>query len=929
MIRKHSIRVSVALLALFLLGALSGAGSASADIDLESFEYATTESGGAPSQQAGAHPDEVTARFNFAEDPTTHLPFEQPRNLSVDLPLGAVGDPTATPLCSDEQLVQNECPNEAQVGIILLRAPSVFAIPIQYPVYNVKAPPGILAEFGFNILGVTPHLVATIHSQPDYGVTITLRNLPASIAYTEATNVFWGVPADPSHNDSRGSCLGLFGPTGGECTSDPPAVLPFLSNPTACSGTSIAHARANSWQSPVYAAGADGNTDELGEPIGITGCDELEFEPQIEARPTTPVADSPTGLEVGIHVPQNSEPDELNTSQLRDAVLNLPAGLTVNPSSAAGLDGCSPSQVGLTSGVGNSVAHFDESSPACPAASKLGTVEIATPVIAQPLTGSIYLAQPHQNPFGSLLGLYIVVQDPATGAIIKLAGRPEPDPQTGRLTVSFRQNPQLPFEDLNVSLYPGARAALRTPLSCGQYKVGSTLTPWTSPAGADRHPSDAFSVTTAPGSGACPASDEAAPSAPTFESGTKNPTARIFSPFVLEVERADGTQPFKGLDVTLPKGLLGKLAGVPYCSDGDLAAAASKSGKAEQASPSCPAASQVGSVEVGAGAGTTPLYVPGKAYLAGPYKGAPLSLAIVTPAVAGPFDLGTVVVRSALDLDPATTQIHVVSDPIPSILQGIPLDIRSIAVNIDRPDFTLNPTNCEPTQIGGSVLSVFDQSTPVSSPFAVGGCRALEFKPRLSLAFKGKTRRTGNPALIATLRAPRGQANIAKTTVILPKPEFIDNAHINNPCTRVQFNQDACPATSILGTATAYTPLLDRPLRGPVYFRSNGGERELPDLVADLNGQIHVILVGYIDSVDERVRTRFANVPDAPVSKFVLRMKGGRKGLLANSRNLCNSTNRAAVRFDGQNGKIRDFSTVVTNDCKARKHKHKPHRHKR
>lgn len=923
MTRKHSIRVCVGLLALFLLGASLGAGSASADIDLESFEYATTGPGGMPSQQAGAHPDQVIARFNFAEDPATKLPFEQPRNLSVDLPLGAVGDPTATPLCTDGQLVQNECPNEAQVGIILLRAPSVFATPLHYPVYNLKAPPGILAEFGFNILGVTPHLVATIHSQPDYGITITLRNLPAAIAYTEATNVFWGVPADPIHNDSRGTCLGLFGPTGGECTSDPPAVLPFLSNPTACSSTSIAHARANSWQSPVYDAAADGNAGELGEPIGITGCDELEFEPQIGVRPTTDAADSPSGLEVGIHIPQNSEPDELNTSQLRDVVLNLPSGLTVNPSSAAGLDGCSPEQVGLVSGVGNPIAHFDELPPTCPQASKLGTVEIATPVIAQPLTGSIYLAQPHQNPFGSLLGLYIVVEDPTTGALIKLAGRPEPDPQTGRLTVSFRENPQLPFEDLNVSLYTGPRAVFRTPLSCGRYAVGSTLTPWTSPAGADSHPTDSFSVTNTPVPGGCPDSDQAAPRVPHFESGTKNPTARVYSPFILRVQRADGTQPIKALEATLPEGLLGKLANVSYCPEADLAAAAGRSGRSELASPSCPASSLVGSVAIAAGAGSEPLNVSGKAYLAGPYKGAPLSLAIVTPAVAGPFDLGTVVVRNRLDIDPETTRIHAVSDPIPTILQGIPLDLRSIAIELDRPDFTFNPTDCDPTAITATTVSVFDQPAALTSPFGIGGCNALKFKPKLSLRLSGGTKRRGHPALSARVTFPQGAyANTARAQVSLPGDMLLDNAHIRDICTRPQIAARSCPKSSIYGFARAFTPLLAKPLEGPVFLAPSS--HKLPDLVAELNGQIRVLLRGRIDTdkATHGLRTTFEAVPDAPVSRFELRLKGRKKGLIQSSRDLCKVPQRAKASFDAQNGKIADYRPKIKVRCRSGKGRH-------
>jgi hypothetical protein len=325
-------------------------------------------------------------------------------------------------------------------------------------------------------------------------------------------------------------------------------------------------------------------------------------------------------------------------------------------------------------------------------------------------------------------------------------------------------------------------------------------------------------------------------------------------------------------------------------------------------------------VTVGAGAGPTPFYAAGNAYLAGPYKGAPLSLAVVTPAVAGPFDLGTVVIRNALNVDPTTAQVHAVSDPFPHILKGIPLDLRSIVLTLDKPDFTLNPTNCSPFAITGAALALTGRGSSLNQRFQVGDCEKLGFKPKLNLALKGQVKRTGHPAVNAVLTAPPGEANIAKTTVILPKSSFIDQGHVANPCTRVQFNEDACPAKSVLGTAVAYTPLLDKPLEGPVYFRSNGGERELPDLVADLNGQIHVVLVGFIDSVkvgkeSSRVRTRFMSVPDAPVSKFVLQLKGGKRGLIQNSKNLCKVKPVANVLMTGQNGKVNNFKQMISTSC--------------
>jgi hypothetical protein len=568
--------------------------------------------------------------------------------------------------------------------------------------------------------------------------------------------------------------------------------------------------------------------------------------------------------------------------------------------------------------------QFTAAAADCPNESKIGTVTISSPaVLDHALEGSVYLATPHENPFDSLLAMYITADDPKSGVVVKLPGLIEADPQSGQLTATVSDAPQLPFEDLDLEFFSGDAAPLKTGIVCGTYETTTAMVPWTAPEGATKHPSSSFAI-----SQGCAAGEGQAPKSTSFEAGTVSPSAGAYSPFVLKLSRPDGSQQLTGIDATLPKGLLAKLAGVPYCSDQALATAAGKSGKEERANPSCPAASQVGTVTVAAGAGGKPFYAPGKAYLAGPYKGAPLSLAVVTPAVAGPFDLGTVVVRNALNVDPTTAQVHAVSDPFPHILQGIPLDIRSIALTLDRSEFTRNPTSCNPFAIEGSAALLSGQTTPLSQLFQAAGCSKLGFSPKLSLTLKGQVKRTGHPAIEAVLNAPAGQANIANATVILPKSEFIDQAHVNGPCTRVQFNAEACPPESVLGTAVAYTPLLEKPLEGPVYFRSNGGERQLPDIVADLNGQIHVVLVGFIDSVKvdketTRVRTRFATVPDAPVSKFVLKLKGGKRGLLQNSKNLCQVKPVANVQMTGQNGKTHDFEQKIGTSCGSGKKKSK------
>jgi len=424
-----------------------------------------------------------------------------------------------------------------------------------------------------------------------------------------------------------------------------------------------------------------------------------------------------------------------------------------------------------------------------------------------------------------------------------------------------------------------------------------------------------FQITTGPNGSPCPTGEFN----PKFDAGTQAPLAGAYSPFMLRFSRADATRQLTGVaSATLPPGLTGKLAGIPYCPDAALAgiSPAAGTGVAQVANPSCPAASQIGVVTAGAGAGSTPFYVKtGRAYLAGPYQGAPLSMAIVTPAVAGPFDLGNVVVRSALHVNPESTQITAGSVALPLLLEGIPLDLRSVEVNLDRPQFTLNPTNCEPMAIGATLLGAGGASAQRSSNFQVGGCANLAFKPKMSLKIKGGTKRGDYQKLRAEVTSKPGQANIGKVSVALPHSVFLAQEHINTICTRPRFAADECPKGSIYGYAKAWSPLLDAPLQGPVYLRANGGERELPDLVAALDGQVEVDLMGFIDSVDGGIRNRFQAVPDAPVSKFVLTMKGGKKSLLVNSRNICNSNAKATVKMDGQNGKFHDFRPVLKNSC--------------
>jgi hypothetical protein len=892
---RNSIVGVLAASALLLTLSFVSAATAHADLTFEHVGFSLTGPDGKFSRQAGAHPD-FTTTVDFPVDPdavvdgrVTPGPPEAVHQVEVDLPSGLVGNPQAVETCDPVDLANPgaggaDCPVGAQIGVAdVVLVDFGGPHPFKVPIFNLAHGPAVPARFGFNYSGAVAVIDARVRPG-DYGISSGSFAISEAKAIQSIKLTFWGVPADTSHDADRSARnVGIDPNT--PIQSQLPRV-PFLSMPTSCADTPASFTiRGDSWENRGVFDTRTFTKDDDGTPFVFEGCESLPFAPKATAQPTIHSAGLPTGFNVDLEVPQVEDPDGLRTADVRKVVTTLPEGMTVSSSSASGLGSCSLAEIDL-----DSIA-----APVCPESSKLGTVAIKTPLLADELKGSVYLARQGANPFGSLLAMYIAVEGP--GFWIKLPGEVSPDSQTGRLTVTFDDTPQLPFERLHLSLKEGSRAALTTPAACGEYTTRTEFTSW---AGQTVTSDSSFKVTDCPNAGRFD---------PTSVSGTLNPKAGSYSPLIWRITRQDGEENVSRLEETLPKGLLAKLAGVALCPD------------TQASSGNCPAASQVGKVTVASGAGPTPLFVPeaGKpptaAYLAGPYKGAPYSVVVRVPAQAGPFDLGTVAVRNALQVNPTTAQVTAVSDPLPQILQGIPIYYRDLRVEIDRPEFTLNPTNCKEQKVHATLISAGGKSASSTSPFAAARCAALGFKPKLQLSMKGKMNRTGNPAVKAVLKAPKGEANIAKTTVVLPKSEFIDNAHISNPCTRVQFNANECPAGSILGQATAYTPLLDKPLSGPVYFRSNGGDRELPDLVADLKGQIHVTLVGFIDSIKGRVRTRFQNVPDAPVSKFVLKMKGGAKGLIENSRDLCSFTPKAKVQMTGQNGKTANSNLKLGTSC--------------
>ncbi|MGV1048599.1 MAG: hypothetical protein ACOYD4_08785 [Solirubrobacterales bacterium] len=903
-----------------------------APFSITGFSSAVTGPAGESDQTAGDHPTlsntlltgPMETVINVGEELPVFLaargPIKNDKDIVVDLPVGVVGNPTAAPKCPiqvflAQQLSSSNCPPGSQVGVFTVSGTaSVYqgeaggAVGERNPIFNLAPEPGYAAEFGFYDQGLSHGILA-----------------PATLAHTDQGYVVRVVSSE--------LITGVFGPyflqTSFFGNPQKAAGLPgvgkaFLTNSSNCSGQPLrTEVHLDTWSNPApVPLRADGSRDfgaanfsdpqwysSSSDAPPVSGCESLHFNPTIRLRPDETASDSPSGLGVKISVPQSEAPEGLATPPLRDATVALPAGLVVNPSSGDGLLGCSVAQL-----APNSTAPGQ-----CPDASKLGTATLATSLIDHKLEGSVFLGTPQCAPCGNadaaagrLLKLYIEINDPATGVVVKLPGTVAADPATGQLTATFKDNPQLPFEDLELHFKAGARAPLTTPPACGEYTTTTDLKPWSAPqSGPDAAPQTRFSLSTGPGGSACASSEAGLANASSFEAGTAAPIAGTYSPFVLKVSRENGSQRIGSIDATLPEGLVGKLAGTPYCAEASIAAAANRSGTAERANPSCPLASEVGVVNIGAGSGA-PFYVQGHAYLAGPYKGAPLSLEIITPAVAGPFDLGTVAVRTALYVDPITTQIHAVGDPIPSILAGIPLDVRSIALNMSKPKFTLNPSSCNPMQVLAATTSTLGQTLPLQKRFQVGGCSGLGFAPKLALRFSGApTHRGGHPKLRAVLTARKGDANIARTVVTLPPTELLENAHIGTICTRPQYAEDKCPAKSVYGYAKAWTPLLEKPLQGPVYLRANGGARDLPDLVAKLDGQIHVDLVGYIDSVNARIRNTFATVPDAPVSKFELRMKGGDKGLLVNNTEICRAAPRANVKFTGQNGKFHEIDPAV------------------
>jgi hypothetical protein len=913
---------------------IEGGGAEKADSTLEPTEIDPEEAGFgilAPSfqpdffqadgrtteREAGAHPDLFTVPFDFntyrpnpIAQPTLTGEAESVRDLHVDAPPGFIGNTTAVGECTQVQFTLGECPRSSVVGredallFPFTSGENEFFV-VSADVYNLSHPRGVISDLAFVLAGNPIHIKVSLDPANHYAITSEVPQINESFPPYGQKLTLWGVPADHSH-DAEGCGNGLSIFTGRECSTDATS-HPFLSIPSQCeSPNTFRFHHYDSWQHKNVFDGPEINYTMPGL---MTDCEKPRFEPDVEIEPTGKQANTPTGLDVHVKIAQNENPNALATPPVKRFTVRLPEGMSFSPSFADGLKSCTLAQMQL----GNNEPVQ------CPDASRVGEVSLHTPLLPQAAEGSMYLAAQGDNPFGSTFALLLVIHDTEErGALIKIPGKIEVNETTGQITTVFNDTPQFPFDDLTLKFRSGPRAPLVSPPSCGEQTIGVEVASYAQP----QKPVDAsnhYFVTEGPNGTPCPPDVPHRPFHPSFSGGTLNPVAGSYSTFLFRLSRSDDEQELSQVTATLPEGLVAKIAGVPYCPEQaiDSISSALGTGRHELEHPSCPAASQLGTVSAGLGAGPGPNYFDGKAYLAGPYKGAPLSLVVVAPGIAGPYDLGNVVVRTALYVDPDTSKVKAVTDPFPTILHGVILRARDIRLRLDRPQTTINPTSCARKSLDGLISGTGGALFGASSPFQVSGCSDLPYKPNLALRLFGGTHRGSHPKFRATATFPPGGANTAFAQVALPHSEFLDQGHIGTVCTRVQFAAEACPAASVYGTVSAKTPLLDEELKGNIYLRSSS--HQLPDIVAAFRGgRIDANLVGRVDSIHGGIRNTFEFVPDVPVTSATFTFFGGKKGLLVNSRDICKGTPKATAFYIAQNGDRLTAHPPLKSACKAK-----------
>jgi uncharacterized repeat protein (TIGR01451 family) len=906
-----------------------------AGFGFQSFTASANNPDGSLATQAAGHPYSATTTFDLntvAVGGRDVAADHDVKDLAVNLPPGFVGDPSAVPQCPRAVFFQNlpevgsrreaeRCPSDSQVGVATVTLSLGSGTTGETsrgevylsPVFNVAPQAGEPADFGFvvpnPIVAVDVSIKAHVRTGGDYGVTAVVSNISDLDHVLRSSVTLWGVPGDPSHSAQRGErcnpleCEGAGQPFAG-------TVKPFLTNPSDCSEQALSAPattiEADSWQSPgVFVSALPALSP------AVTGCGALAFGPSIALAPDSTQADAPTGLGVDLQVPQTDSPNTLATPELKDATVTLPAGLSVSPSAADGLQACSNAQIALSSSAPGS----------CPLASQIATVKVTTPLLPNPLEGEVFVAQPGCSPCtnqdaadGNLFRLFL--QARGAGVVVKVAGTVSANPGTGRLTATFKNNPQLPFSDLKLQFKGGPRAPLATPQTCGVFTTTSDLVPWSAPETPDATPFSSFGVSWDGAGGACPASH---PFAPSFTAGTVVPKAGAYSPFTLTLARADREQDLSQIQVRMPPGLLGTLSSVPLC------------GEPQAALGTCSQASRIGTTTVAAGPGSNPFYLSGAVYLTGPYNGAPFGLSVAVPAVAGPFNLGTVVVRAAITVDPLTAAVTATSGALPQIVDGVPVRLRTVNVTIDRPGFIFNPTNCSAQAITATIGSAQGATAGLSSPFAVGGCASLPFKPKFTASTQAKTSKANGASLTVKVASTLGQANIAKVDLQLPLALPSRLTTLQKACTEAQFsaNPAGCPAGAVIGIAKAITPVLNVPLTGPAILVSHGGAA-FPDVEFILQGQgVTVVLDGKTDIKKGVTYSHFDTVPDAPVSSFeTVLPQGPHSALGANTKtgpngSFCGTSLVMPTTMTAQSGAVVKQNTkiTVTNCPKAKKAK--------
>ena len=919
---------------------VSGGGTSFGVADYE--VYPANEDG-LPDTQAGSHPFQLTATlmlntviesgYNYFDQEFVPeaAPVALMKDLHFELPPGLIGNPTPLPQCTEKQFTTagefaNECPADTAVGVATVVTTNLiqpFALPqvLTVPVFNLVPSVGEPARFGFTP-GIPVVLDTSVRTGGDYGVVVSISNTTQVVAFVGSQVTFWGVPGDPRHDSSRGwACLwgseGEVGSNGPACNPEGDEhPVPFLVLPTACTDLLQSTVHADSWVAPGTLASREYTfADLMGEPYGLDGCNRLGFEPVISATPDGQAGSAPTGLTTTIHVPQTAglSPSGDAQAAVKDTTVTLPEGVALNPSAADGLSSCGESEVGLE----------DALEATCPEFSKVGTVEIRTPLLPHPLVGAAYLATQDSNPFGALIALYIVARDPLSGVLVKLAGQVTPNPVTGQLVTTFKETPEVPFEDFSLHFFGGSRAPLSTPPLCGAYTTTASFVPWSGNAPVES--SSTFDIASGPNNTPCA---NPRPFQPGFEAGTTSVQAGGYSPLTLTMDRPDADQPLGKLSVVFPPGVSAGLEGVKLCEEPQAA-----EGK-------CPAESQIGQVTASAGLGGNPFPVEtGKAYITGRYEGDPFGVEIVVPAIAGPFNLGTEIVRAKVDVDPTDAHLTVVSDPFPTILDGIPLELQHVNVTVNRPGFVFNPTSCEPMKLTGELESSEGAKADVSTPFQVTNCAALAFKPEFKVSTGAHTSRVDGATLHVDLtlpNAPRGtQANVAKVKVSLPKQLPSPLKTLQKACTEKVFaeNPSSCPVASRVGEAHVSTPVLEGGLSGPAYFVSHGGAK-YPELIMVLTGEDGVTVQVHGETFISKkgiTSATFNTVPDVPFSGFELTLPQREDPAVTANGNLCKGTLLMPTEFVGQNGvRITQSTKIAVSGCsKVKRASHKEASHKR